>query len=923
MGNHVILPLGGEATTHAVQPHVEAQASSPHAAIHHVATIDAVAKRFGTHLRHGLSHAAVHSARQVHGHNELPPPKASPWWRRLAAQFNDLVIWILLGAAILSLATAEWLDGLVILAIVVLNAGLAFLQEDRAGRALLALQSLAAPKAKVVREGQAVTVAARELVPGDRVEIEAGDHVPADLRLMDASELHVDESPLTGESAPVGKAPSLTLHATTPLAERLNMAFMGTSVTRGNAAGIVVATGERTELGQIAQLISRQTTEKTPLQVQLAGLSRVLIAVILALVATMFIAHFVRGGNFIEVLLLSVSVAVAAVPEGMPAVVTVALAIGLRRMARRNALIRRLPSVETLGCVNVICSDKTGTLTRNEMTVREIILASSRLNVSGTGYIPLGEFTDERHNRHTLLNDIELHHVLTAAAWCNHAHVAPSDKQENKWNAIGDPTEAALMVVALKAGIATANEAHHFAHEIPFDSDRKAMSVVVEEGDRRMMYSKGAPEAILRLATHEQHDTENVLLTDDRRKELLQASTHMAERALRVLALASRPVTLDEPIVENGLILLGLIGMIDPPRDEVRTAVAKCHAAGIRPVMITGDHPATALAIAKELGIAPADADLARVVTGVDLDQLDDGQLESRLDDVTIFARVTAANKLRIVDTLKRRGDIVAMTGDGVNDAPAVKAADIGIAMGITGTDVTKAASDMVLTDDNFTSIVAAVEEGRSIYRNIRQFIHYLLASNASELMVMLVGALMGWPAPLLALHILWINLVTDSLPALAIAVEPPAGDLMRQPPRNADEPLLSWRKGGEVIFHGSLMTATALAVFHAAYGGAADNLSYARTVAFTTLALSQLFFAFGCRGELRNAWQLGFFNNRPLVAAVTLGCLAQFALVTLPGTQQLFHLQPLSMPEWVGIVVIAMLPVTFVELQKLGREAA
>jgi Ca2+-transporting ATPase len=839
----------------------------------------------------------------------------------LAAQFNDLIIWLLLIAAAISASVGEWIDALVILAIVILNGILGFIQEDRAARAMLSLQKLSAPSAKAIRGGLLLSLPARELVPGDLVVIEAGDQVPADLRLVHSTNLRIAESALTGESVPVEKNHANVLDENTPLADRHNMAFMGTSLAAGKAHGIVVATAMRTQIGHIVGLIQRHPPQPTPLQLRLKEMGKTLLLVVLGAVVVIFLLQLLRGGRPLELFLLSVSLAVAAIPEGLPAVVTIALALGVQRMIKRHVLIRKLPSVETLGSVTVICSDKTGTLTRNEMTVQQIIVSSGRYDVTGAGYEPTGQFLlDDGSQKHpiTPLQIPDLLQALTIAARCNHSRVFAREAPSSGWQIVGDPTEAALLVAALKASVPAAGEPHQILHEIPFDSDRKMMSVILADpAGANILYAKGAPEPLLARCTHELVANEPRPLSESRKHEILQASHSMAQRALRVLAVAFRPQSPNEPPhdAEKDLIFTGLFGMIDPPREEARAAVADCHRAGIRPVMITGDHPATARAIAAQLGIASRDD---QVISGAQLDKLSDDELAARIQNISVCARVTADHKLRVVRALKSLGHVVAMTGDGVNDAPAIKAADIGIAMGITGTDVTKDAAAMVLLDDNFASIVAAVEEGRGIYDNIRKFIHYLLASNTSEIVLMLLAALVGWPAPLLAIQILWINLVTDSFPALALGVEPTERDIMSRPPRPAREPLITRRAGLLILCHGLLLAAAAVAGFLLTYTGDPASLPTARTVTFCTLALTQLFYSVSCRSP-RWTWpQLGAFTNIYVASAMALGAVLQIALATIPPLRRLFKLAPLTPFQWLLIFLLALTPVTLIEITKL-----
>jgi Ca2+-transporting ATPase len=900
----------------------------------HAAAADEVVRALGSDASAGLTAAAVDERLRRYGRNELAQAPPEPWWKGLARQFADLLIWILIAAAIVSGLLGEWIDAVAILAIVVLNGILGFVQEGRAEQALAALRKLSTPHAKVVRDGRLQNVEAAELVPGDRVDLEAGDRVPADVRLIHTAGFRAGEAALTGESVPADKDHDEVLEPDAPLGNRVNMAYMSTTVAAGTASAVVVATGMNTEIGHIAGLLQRQSIEQTPLQRRLAELGRMLLFVVLGIVVVMFLVQVLRGGRMAEALLLSVSLAVAAVPEGLSAVVTVALALGLQRMAKGNALIRRLPSVETLGAVTVICSDKTGTLTRNEMTVREVVAGGKRYEVTGGGYEPAGEFHVDGAAVDPA-NEPALRQLLIVGAWCTHAQVTRDDDGSDDssdggsddgsdggmWELVGDPTEGALVVAAMKARIRAADREGRVIHEIPFSSDRKVMSVVARPGDdgQLYMYTKGAPEVVLRKCTHElRADGDERELTDARRAEILDEAHSMAGRALRVLGLASRKAYEHHKLGETTLIFDGLAGMMDPPRDEAREAVGRCLTAGIRPVMITGDHPDTARAIAESLGML---REGQRVVIGTELDQIDDERLKAGVEQIPVYARVTAAHKMKIIGAWRSRGHVVAMTGDGVNDAPAIKAADVGIAMGVTGTDVTKEAADMVLTDDNFASIVNAVEEGRTIYDNIRKFVHYLLATNAGEVLLMFGAILVGWPAPLVAIQILWINLVTDALPAMALGVERPEPDVMQRPPRDPREKVITLGRGLTILYHGSLNAAAAAAAFYAVYRGRPENVGEARTVAFVTLALSQLLFSFACRSFRYTLPQLGFFTNRWLSIAIIASILLQVAVVTIPFVRPVFDVVPVSAGwEWAIVAALALTPVTIVEATKLVR---
>jgi Ca2+-transporting ATPase len=889
----------------------------------HATPLADVASRLATDVDCGLTSAEAARRRAEHGDNVLREKPPEAWWRKLLRQFRELVIWILMAAAVIAAAMGDWTDTAAIVAIVLVNAIIGFLQEERALRALAALQRMSAPLARVVRDGEPRQVPAREVVPGDRIELEAGDAVPADARLIEAFGLRAQEAALTGESEPAEKEPAGPLPAATPLGDRRSIVHAGTVVAAGRAAALVVSTGMTTELGRIASLLERAEPETTPLQRRLAELGRLLIVICLAVVVVIFALELMRGGRVTDVLLRAVSLAVAAVPEGLPAVVTVVLAIGLQRMVARNALVRRLPSVETLGSVTVICTDKTGTLTRNEMTVREIVTAGGCYEVTGGGYVPQGEFFAAGSGREPVVPETQpdLWRLLVIGGRCGNASVQP--ESGGGWRAIGDPTEAALVVAAVKGGVDVSDPSEPVIFELPFDSDRKRMSVVVQRlHGGRVLETKGATEAVLPRCTAELRDGEVVPLTADRRQAILAAATGMADHALRVLSLACRDLAPHEPLDgtahdrERELVHVGLAGMIDPPRDEARAAVATCRSAGIRPVMITGDHPATALAIGRELGLADG---TGRAVTGAELDTLSADELAAAVETISVYARVTAEHKLRVVKAWQKRGQVVAMTGDGVNDAPAVKAADIGIAMGLTGTDVTKEASDMVLTDDNFASIVSAVEEGRGIYDNIQKFIHYLLSCNAGEVLLMLVAALAGWPAPLAAIQILWLNLVTDGLPALALGLEPPERDIMDRPPRPPQEPVITRQRGLMILAHGGLVATVTLAAFWLTWRGSSDSavIERAQTRTFCVAAFTQLFFAIGCRSDRCTAFGLGFFRNPALLAAIAISALLQVAVVSLPVARPVFEVRSELGAGWPLVIGLALVPVTVIEAGK------
>lgn len=874
--------------------------------------------QLSTDSQRGLSEAEATLRREKFGPNALVESPPKPLWRQFLEQLQEIVVLLLLAAALIAALLGEWIDMGAIIAIVVLNAALGVFQQRKAEKALSALQKLSAPSAKVLRDGIVRTIAASELVPGDCITVEAGDHVPADARLLEGFGLQALEAALTGESTPVSKDASALLSPETPLGDRRNIIYKGSVISSGKATALVIATGMKTEMGKIAEQLSGQKSEPTPLQRRLALLGKKLVLLCLVLVGMIFALQLARGGEFLETLHLAVSLAVAAIPEGLPAAVTITLAVGLERLVRRNAIVRKLSSVETLGSVNVICSDKTGTLTRNEMTAREVQLPHTGLAVSGAGYGPTGEFSCIKTGAALAETTVELRRLLEIASWCNHSHVIPSSDGSDRWTAIGDPIEAALVVLARKAGIESEHRGK-LLFEIPFDSDRKAMSVVVEPiGQSPLLCMKGAPEVVLEKCVSAAGEGAIEPLTLELRGRLLARADQMASRALRVLALAYREqIDCDQLAhAEQDLIFAGFVGMIDPPREEARLAVAQCLKAGIRPIMITGDHPSTALAIAKELGIA---REGQCAISGREIDDLIEEQLSSRLAQVAVFARVTADHKLRIVRLLKAKGNVVAMTGDGVNDAPAVKAADIGIAMGVAGTDVTKEASNLVLADDNFATIVSAVEEGRGIFDNIQKFILYLLAGNAGKIIFMFSAAVMAWPTPLLAIQLLWLNLVTDGLPALGLGLEPPEKGVMGRQPRSASAPLIDWRRGMLLVAHGTLTALAALTGFNMAYQNDPAKLGEASVVAFCILAFAQLGYSLTCRSWNLPFWRLGLFSNRALLLAIGASFLLQISIVLIPFLHPIFGVEAYPTPfEWTLIIALSVAPMICIEFSKV-----
>ncbi|MFO0706332.1 MAG: cation-translocating P-type ATPase [Nitrospira sp.] len=881
----------------------------------------------------GLSSDEVLRRRVREGFNELPEAPPPSWLRLFLSQFANVIVWVLIGAAIVSGLLEEWLDAAAILAIVFLNGVLGFVQEFRAERSLAALRKLSVAMAHVLRDGAVVSMPARELVPGDIILLEAGDRIPADARLIYTTSFGAQEASLTGESTPVQKDARAAVPEGAIVAERITMAFMGTAVASGKARAIVVSTGGRTELGRIAAMIRRASEAErveTPLQHRLEQFGYTLLWLALGVVAVVFGLGIWRGEPLLAMFLTAVSLAVAAVPEGLPAVVTITLALGVTRMVTRHALIRKLPAVETLGSATVICTDKTGTLTKNEMTVTRLFAGDRVFQVTGEGYAPTGEIIKPIEGEAALEWDPQvpassrpgLRQLLTAAVLCNGASL---NQEDGVWRVVGDPTEGALLVAAAKAGITTgqAKKDTTFAGEIPFDTERKMMTVLRRTADGTIAYVKGAPDVLLARCIYRMTDDGRIEpLNESGRRRVLEANAAYAGQALRVLAVAERRTDGTADVwraedVERELVFLGLLAMKDPLRPEAVEAVRMCREAGIKTVMITGDHKDTAVAIARELGIYDGDG---AALSGVELNNLTDEQLAQFVDRITVYARVSAEHKLRIVEAWKRRGAVVAMTGDGVNDAPAIKAADIGVAMGQTGTDVAKEASDMVVTDDNFASIAAAVEEGRGVFDNIRKTIHFLLSCNASEVLVMFFAALLGMPLPLLPIQILWMNLVTDGLPALALAVDPKAPDLMRRPPRPPAARLLGRGRLLRIATEGLLLSGIALGAFAYSLYGLHQSIEQARTVAFTTMVLAQLVHAFNCRNHRLSLFQLGVGTNRVLLLAVLVSLAVQVAVLTVPPVAAVFKAVPLPLEDWVLMAAAGLLPLAVVELLKVLR---
>ena len=885
---------------------------------YHSKSIEENLSALGSDAARGLPPDEVEKRLAEYGPNELREAPREPLLKRLLAQFASLIVVVLVAAALISLLIVEdgWKESLIIMGIVLLNGVLGFIQEEKAERSLAALKKLASPKARVIRNGETKIIDSRELVPGDIVEIESGDFVPADVRVIEQMNLQLDESPLTGESTPVAKSADCVLDAKTLLAERRNMAFAGTTVTYGRGRCLVAATGMKTEVGKIAGLLQSGTHTRTPLQRKLEGVGRLLIWATLGICVVIFILGLLRGAEPMDMFMTAVSLAVAAIPEGLPAVVTIALALAVQRMVRRHVLVRKLPSVETLGSVTVICTDKTGTLTQNAMTVRKIYADGKTFDLSGAGYGPEGELSC---NGGKCDPSPALVRTLNIGVLCNNADIT-FDKNNGTANAVGDPTEAALLAAAARGGVRREALSGAFKRidEIPFDSERKLMSVVVsdERGGRSLM-AKGAPDVVVERCSKMEIDGEVLPFDEARRNEILAINRDFGSAALRVLAVAYKELDAGETEPEEkNLILCGLFAMMDPPRPEVRAAVEECRVAGIRSVMVTGDHAETAMAVARELGIWN-EGDEA--VGGAEIDGISDDELFERVERIRIYSRVTAEHKMRIVRAWQRRGQVVAVTGDGVNDAPAIKEAEIGVSMGIAGTDVTKEASDMIITDDNFASIVSGIEEGRSIYANIKKFIHFLLSCNIGEVLTMFIASVFGLPVPLRAAQILWINLVTDSLPALALGVDPPEKDLMRHRPRPPSEPIIPGGEFAIMSIQGLVIAAAALAAFRI---GLEHSEVYARTMAFVTLVIAQLFHSFDCRSRRRSIFAGGLFGNRWLIGAVATSFGLQLLVITLPVLQPYFHVTSLRPADWLIIIGLALSPVAATEIIKIFYRA-
>jgi Ca2+-transporting ATPase len=843
------------------------------------------------------------------GLNELQAAHRVSAWEILLEQFKNVLVLILLGATLISLFLGHGIESIVIAVIVLFAVVLGFVQEYRAERAIEALKQMAAPTATTLRDGREVKIPAKDLVPGDVVILHTGDRVPADARLLEAINLQIEEAALTGESVPVEKHTQALVSEELPIGDRRNMAYAGTAVTYGRGKALVVATAMQTEFGKIAQMLQDVETGRTPLQQNLDKVGNLLARAAFVVVALIVILGLLRGQPFIEMLIFGIALAVAVVPEALPAVVTISLAIGVQKMVKRNALIRRLPAVETLGSTSVICSDKTGTLTKDEMTVRKILAGGQLFSVSGAGYVPEGVFSTNGGAPSAPTS--ALCQMLVAAVLASDTHVVKDSA--GAWDIKGDPTEGALVVAAAKAGLdkSSLDSSYPRVHEIPFSSETKRMTTLHQTNGSLTAYTKGAPEVIL-------ENCDSVLTADgvqrlDRggREEILSNAQRMASEALRVLGVASKPNSTLET-AECNMTFLGLAGMIDPPRPEAKAAIAICSEAGIRPVMITGDHPMTAQAVARELGLLHNGG---RVVTGLELEEMPDEQLAKEVEQISVYARVSPAHKLRVVTAWQARGHIAAMTGDGVNDAPALKKADIGIAMGMTGTDVTKEAAAMTLTDDNFASIVAAVEEGRGVFGNIKKYLMYLLSSNIGEIGLMAGSALLGLPLPLTAVQILYVNLATDGLPALALSVDPPEKDLMKRKPRDPRTGIFTRPVVTLMALGGIWSTIVNLGLFLWAQNSG-RSLAEAMTMTFVSLVLIQFFKAYNFRSDRHSVFDQPF-ANRWLNTAILWEVMLLLVIIYVPFLHKAFGTYYLPLVDWVIIGGLAATVIPILEIAK------
>ncbi|EEL52271.1 cation-translocating P-type ATPase [Bacillus cereus] len=871
-----------------------------------------------TNEQHGLTNEIVQSRLKKYGRNELITKQKRTLWQRIFSQINDVLVYVLLIAALISAFVGEWADASIIFLVVLLNAAIGVIQESKAEQALEALKKMATPKAIVKRDGELKEIPSEQVVPGDIIMLDAGRYIPCDLRLIETANLKIEESALTGESVPVDKDstyhPSLQNEEQVPLGDQKNMAFMSTLVTYGRGVGVAVETGMKSQIGKIATMLHEADDDTTPLQKSLAQVGKYLGFVAVAICIIMFLIGYFQGRDTLEMFMTAISLAVAAIPEGLPAIVSIVLAIGVQRMIKQNVIIRKLPAVEALGSVTIICSDKTGTLTQNKMTVTHFY--------SDHTYDKLENVNVNNDAQRLLLENMIL---------CNDASYTAESQT-------GDPTEIALLVAGSTFDFQkeTLEVQHRRVNELPFDSERKMMSTVHEYDKHYYSMTKGAIDKLLPRCTHIFTNGETRILTDADKEQIVEAAQMMSQKALRVLSFAFKQYdtqNIAKDHIEENLIFIGIVGMIDPPRTEVKASIAACKRAGIRTVMITGDHKDTAFAIAKELGIAEKETE---VMIGTELDRISDEKLADEINHLNVFARVSPEHKVKIVGALRAKGNIVSMTGDGVNDAPSLKQADIGVAMGITGTDVAKGAADMVLTDDNFSSIVKAVEEGRNIYRNIKKSILFLLSCNFGEIIALFLAILLGWATPLRPIHILWVNLITDTLPALSLGVDPEDPDVMKDKPRGEKESLF---KGSVpfLILNGAvigLLTLIAFIVGAKLYTGDTnifplfpsqiddDALLHAQTMAFVVLSFSQLVHSFNLRSRTKSIFSIGIFTNKYLVFSLLIGILMQICIISIPPIANIFGVHALTLQDWGFVIVLSIMPLVVNEIIKVFKRS-
>ena len=850
--------------------------------------------------KNGLSSTEALRRLEKYGKNKLETKKKKTLFKQFLSQLKDVMIYILIIAAIISAFLGEISDALIILLVIIINAVIGVIQESKEEKALDALKELSTPKALVKRDGSLKEILSEDIVPGDIVIIDAGRYIPGDLRLIDTANLKIEESAFTGESVPSEKDASFLPDKEIPIGDQNNMAFMSTLATYGRGVGVVVGTGMNTEIGKIAKMIEQEENDETPLQKKLSELGKILGFLAVGICILIFIISFFQGRDLLEMFLTSISLAVAAIPEGLPAIVAIVLALGVQRMVKKNAIIRKLPAVETLGSVSIICSDKTGTLTQNKMTVTTVYTNDS--------YIKESEFN---------LNDNESKLLVDCMVLCNDATY--SEKSQT-----GDPTEIALLESPFKLNILKEKLEKEFKRidEIPFDSDRKLMTTVNLVDDKKArVFTKGALDSILSICNKISVNGKLLDFSKEYKAKVLENSNIMSDKALRVLAFAYKDISKENIVLdslEKDLVFIGMVGMIDPPRLEVKDSIKLCKSAGITPVMITGDHKNTAFAIANELGIAE---DISQAITGHEIDKFKEEEFNEKIINYRVFARVSPEHKVKIVKAFKSHGNIVSMTGDGVNDAPSLKAADIGVAMGITGTDVSKGASDMILTDDNFSTIVSAVEEGRKIYLNIKKSIVFLLSCNLGEILTLFTAILLNWNSPLQPIHILWVNLITDSFPALALGVDKTKEDVMNNPPRNPKESIFIKSDKIQLIINGVLIGGITLFAFKLGERLYADSLIHAQTMAFVVLSVSQLFLSLSLRSNIKSAFSLGIFSNKYLVYSILLGIFLQVIIISISFIANIFKVTPLLLYDWIVVILVSLIPFAINEILKLFRK--